>query len=812
MTDPSAPMQDNNRTPSLALLGSYVPRQCGIATFTNDLRNALTEHVGERNTLVLAMDDEPDSYNYPPDVRFQIRAHEQKDYRTAAELLNINQIDLTIVQHEYGIYGGQDGSYALDLMRRCRMPLITTLHTVLTEPTAGQRRVLLELSRLSDRLVVMSQKAVAILKETYRIPSEKIACIPHGIPDVPFVDPSFYKDQFGFEGRKVLLTFGLLSPGKGLEYAIQALPRVVENHPDLLYVILGATHPHILKDEGDLYRTKLERMVDKLGLRENVTFHNRFVSLDELVGYIGAADVYVTPYLNEQQITSGTLAYAAGAGKAIVSTPYWHAQELLADGRGVLTPFKDSDAMGQAINDLLSDDVKRAAMRKKAYLHCRDMVWHNVARQYLDLAEQVERERAEHPRRTQGVVSEHQIAEVVPDVRLSHMQTLSDDTGILSHAIYGIPDRRPGYLTDDNATALVTTLTHYDLRRNESVLPLMTRYLAFLYDAFDSRTGRFRGHLSYDRRWTEQVGSESTHARAVWALGHAVRLAPTDQILACSTRLFTDALRVMEQFKTPLAYALALLGLHAYLSRYSGDTQARRMRTHAADELLRRFHETQRDDWPWHDLTVDAEAARLPHALILSGQWVPDQDMMRQGLRTLDWLVGCQLEGDRVSLIGDNGWYDLSGKRANFDQRPTDAMALIEACAEAYRATREDRWIEHARRFLGWFLGENDIQAMLYDQRTGGCRDVLHADGPNLNQGAAATLAWLQAQLSVFELMREKGMADALDDATEDAADATTEPPAQGDDNGEETGDADADTDTDSDGDAADPQAQPASS
>lgn len=768
---------------SLALLGSYVPRKCGIATFTRDLRDAIAREMGPGRTLVLAMDDEPGGYPYPDDVRFQIRAHEERDYRTAAELININQIDVTVVQHEFGIYGGRDGSFVLDLMRRARMPIITTLHTVLTDPSPGQAKVMRELARLSDRLVVMNSLAIPMLTKTFNVDDSKIACIPHGIPDVPFVDPSFHKDQFGFEGRTVMLTFGLLSPGKGIEYAIQAMPKIVARHPDVLYVVLGATHPHVIRDQGDAYRTNLERMVDKLGVRDNVVFHNRFVELNELVNYIGAADVYVTPYLNMQQITSGTLAYTVGAGKAVVSTPYVHAKEMLSDNRGCLVPPRDPDAIADAVNNLLDDDVARAAMRKRAYLHCRDMVWANVARSYIALAEQCHDERARRPRVVTQPRLEPDEHMAIPEINLLHLETLTDDTGILANAIYGVPDRRFGYTTDDNARALIAAASYHDLRKDDSIIPRLTRYLAFLRDAYNTDVGRFRNRLSYNRRWQDDIASERTHGRAVWALGVATQSAPTASTRDFGTRLFNEVVGPVVQFSSSRAWAFALVGIHAYLSRYGGDTRVRRFRETLAEKLHRRFSENASADWPWYESAVEKDSAKVAHALILSGQWLPNGAMVEEGLRALEWLIQLQIDSDgKVSILGDSGYVNREGDRARFDQLPSEVAHLIEACHEAYRCTQDRKWVGRARQLLNWFLGDNDIQAAMYDERTGGCRDELNADGPNLNQGAEATLAWLISLISVYSLLREEKVAvmeaeliNSGEARSTDAAEATQE-------------------------------------
>jgi len=741
---------------SLALIGSYVPRQCGIATFTKDLRDALAEEAGDQETLVLALDDRPEGYRYPEDVRFEIQAHQQQDYRGAADILNINQVDVAIVQHEYGIYGGPDGRHLLDLMRRLRMPIITTLHTLLTEPKPGQAAVMKELAKHSDRLVVMSRYGQSILQDVYGVGPEKIAFIPHGIPDVPFVDPSFHKDQFGLEGRTVLLTFGLLSPNKGIETAIRAMPRIIDRHPDVVYVVLGATHPHVLKRQGSEYRNSLERLVDRLGVREHVAFHNRFVTLEELCGYIGASDLYITPYLNKAQIVSGTLAYALGAGKATVSTPYWYAEEMLADDKGRLFPFGDAEELAQTVNHLLDNDTIRNAMRKKAYMACRPMVWKEVARSYIQLAAEVLRERATKPRPVFYFRAEAAANGSIPEPDLAHMRRLTDPTGIFQHATYAIPDWHHGYCTDDNSRALVAAMMHYDLHKDDTVLPLADAYLAFLQYAFNREAKRFHNFMSFDRRWLDEVGSEDVHGRALWALGLATSLAPNDAVLSFATRLFNEALDEVEGFEYPRSWAFCLVGIHAYLQRFQGDTSARRAREVLARRLYASFRQNASDEWPWCEDVVTYANAKLPHALILSGQWLPDDDMLQQGLRSLEWLLELQVSSDgTVSLIGNRGWLKRSGERARFDQQPIEAMSLVEACSEAYFCTREKRWITRARQCLGWFLGSNDTHSVLYDYHTCGCRDGLHADGPNLNEGAESTLAWLISLLTVRALERE---------------------------------------------------------
>ncbi|MCS7033709.1 MAG: glycosyltransferase, partial [Phycisphaerae bacterium] len=564
------------------------------------------------------------------------------------------------------------------------------------------------------------------------------------------------------EGRRVLLTFGLIGPGKGIEVAIRAMPRIVAKHPDVIYFVLGATHPNLLRSEGNAYRTSLQRLVEQLKLDEHVVFHDRYVSTEELLRYLSVADVYVMPYPNVMQITSGTLAYAVGAGKPVVSTPFWHAEELLADGRGVLFPFGDSEALADRVCQLLENDTERHAIRKRAYLYSRPMIWPEVAKSYLRLASEVLAERRRRPRPLAAFRADALDVTSTPDADLRHMLRLTDDTGILQHAIYATPDRHHGYCSDDNARALIVALQQFELTRDTAVLPPADIYLAFLHHAFNREVRRFRNFLSYDRHWLEDAGSEDCHGRCLWALGTAVQLAPSDAILAMATRLFLESIEPAGQFRSPRAWAFSLIGLHRYLQRFSGDTRARRMRQTLAERLMNLFAANATDRWPWCEDSVTYANAKLPHALILSGRAMEEPQMLQQGVKSLTWLVQQQItETGRVSIIGNQGWLTRDGIRARFDQQPIEAMALVEACAEAYRATGEQVWFDRTRQIFSWFVGNNDTQTSLYDPQTGGCCDGLHAGGPNHNQGAEATVSWLLSVQAVIDMNRSHALRDS---------------------------------------------------
>ncbi|HEY65203.1 MAG TPA: glycosyltransferase [Caldilineae bacterium] len=744
----------------IAFIGNYLPRQCGIATFTTDLCESIAEQFRGTTCFAVPVNDTEEGYDYPPRVRFELQENDLTSYRRAADFLNINNVDLVCLQHEYGIYGGPAGSHILALLRELRMPVVTTLHTILREPDRYQRRVLEEITQLSDRVVVMSERSREFLKTIYGVPEEKIDLIPHGIPDVPFIDPNFYKDQFGVEGKLVLLTFGLLSPNKGIENVIKALPAVLSEYPNVVYIVLGATHPHIKRREGETYRLSLQRLARALGVEKNVIFHNRFVSLEELIEFIGAADIYITPYLNKEQIVSGTLAYTVGAGKAVISTPYWYAEELLADGRGLLVPFDDPEAIAEQVLYLLDNEAERHAMRKRAYLFGREMIWSRVAQRYMESFELAREERIRSPRPAFVAKTLDQRPSELPLLKLDHLRRLTDDTGILQHAIYMVPNYAEGYTTDDNARALVVTALLEELGETSfmDTRGLASRYLAFLWYAFNPETGRFRNFLSYDRRWLEEVGSEDSHGRALWGLGTVLRRSRREGLKGLTGRLFNLALPAVMEFISPRSWAFSLIGIHEYLKQFAGDRAALNAREELSQRLLDMYHENSSEEWPWFEDTLTYCNAKLPHALILCGHEMGRDDMLEVGLKTLEWLADVQrAEEGHFVPIGNDGFYPKGGERARFDQQPIEAYTMVSASLAAYRVTGDEKWQKEALRAFEWFLGHNDVGLPLYDPTTGGCRDGLHPDRVNQNQGAESTLAFL---LSLLEMRLAEHLID----------------------------------------------------
>ncbi len=734
----------------IALVGSHLPRRCGIATFTSDLTDALEAELGAHHCFVVAMNDVGKRYGYAERVRFEIDEAEIASYRRAADFLNVNAVDVVCLQHEYGIFGGKAGGHVLALLRELRMPIVTTLHTILAEPSVTQFNVINQVIQLSERVVVMSQRGIDLLRRVHDVPLEKIELIPHGIDQIPFDGGN--KRLFDVEGQAVLLTFGLLSPDKGIEYVIDALPQILEKFPETVYIVLGATHPHIKERHGETYRLMLENRAMRLGVAQNVRFYDRFVSRSELKEFISAADIYVTPYLKAEQITSGTLAYAVGSGKAVISTPYSYAEELLAEGRGLLVPWRDPQAIAAKVIDLLSDDGARSNLRRRAAEYGREMLWPRVAERYAHCFQETLKEHGARRANLPQVRALGGRTAELPELRLNHLLTMSDSTGLLQHADYNVPCYDEGYCLDDNARALLLTALLEDSGTEEPVAirALATRYLAFVSHAFNPATKRFRNKMSFARLWLEDCGSEDSHGRALWALGTVVGRSVDPGRQSLAGQLFQSALGVATDFTSPRAWAFTLLGIVEYLHAFQGDSLVQSMQADLAERLVAAYRGVGGVGWRWFEDRVTYSNARLPQALIAIGHRVENASMIGVGLESLAWLVEEQTSSlGHFAPFGSNGFWQRGQPKALFDQQPVEASGMVSACLEAWRATGDVFWLREARRSFYWFLGDNHLQQALYDDSTGGCRDGLHRERVNENQGAESTLAFL---LSLHEL------------------------------------------------------------
>ena len=757
---------------TIAMLGNHLPRHCGIATFTTDLSDAIDREMPELNCFVVAMNDVGVRHAYPPRVRFEIPEGNIEAYRRGADFLNVNSVDVVSVQHEYGIFGGKAGEHVLELLRDLRMPVVTTLHTILAAPDAAQRAVMDALVGLSERVVVMSTDGAKLLRDVHGIDPAKIDVIPHGIPVAP---DRRSKEKLGVEGRSVILTFGLLSPDKGIEYVIDAMPAILARHPNTVYIVLGATHPHVKQQHGEAYRHMLQTRAERLGVDANVIFHNRFVSHHELVEFLGAADLYVTPYLKEEQSTSGTLAYAVGCGKAVISTPYRYARELLAEGRGILVPWRDSEAIGREITGLLADPARRIELQQRAAAFGRSMGWPIVARRYVESFEQA---RAAHEERRRAGLAARTLAKrrpELPEIDLAHVRLMTDDTGMLQHAEFDVPRYRDGYCIDDNARALIlmTQVEEAGTEAPEVVRALATRYLAFMSHAFDETSGRFQNFLTYARSWHEGPGSDDSHGRAIWGLGTVVGRTSDPGRRGLAVRLFHASLPAATSLVSPRAWAYVLLGIDEYLRAFEGDSNVESVRAALTAKMMERFRHSRGADWPWFEDRLTYCNARLSQALLLSAARMGDEEMAKVAESSLEWLLSQHVAPDGTfAPVGTNGFYVRGEQRANFDQQPVEACAMVSACLDAHRVTGHARYFEHARRAFQWFLGQNPQDAPVYDARTGGCRDGIHVDRMNQNQGAESTLSFLMA---LAEMRAAERLATKLVPAAPSVAKARTE-------------------------------------
>lgn len=733
------------------LVGSFPPRRCGIATFTCDVREALLAATPDTAVDVIAMTDEGGTYAYGDEVTYAIDQNRTGDYLEAARRIENSGTDIVCVQHEFGLFGGPAGEHLMLMLDAIDTPVVTSVHTVLTEPNEDQRRVFDRLLKRSARVIVMAEHGRQILMDVWKVPAAKIIVTPHGAPDYPLIETDGPKAQLGLDGREVLMTFGLLSPGKGLETAIRALPDIVRARPEALYVVLGATHPHLVAREGEAYREGLMELARTLGVAEHVQFVNSYVDTPKLLEWLAAADLYVTPYLNEAQITSGTLSYAVALGKAVISTPYWHATELLADDHGVLVPFNDETALAAAAVDLLSQPDKLAALRRRAWERGRETLWSQLATNYLavfDTARQVSPRRREEPRSFAPVA--------IPAPALGGMRRMTDDCGMFQHSLYSVPDRNHGYCVDDNARALLLMHRLYaGGQRDTEIETLANRYAGFVDYAWNNGAGRFRNFMSYDRRWLEEIGSDDSVARAYWSVAVTASEAGSPALRLWARELAGRVLPHLDSFSALRTYAFLVLGLSSLVRHDSGLARERELLERLANGISGVLSGFERDDWCWFEDGLTYDNARLPEALLRAGQVLGDDALIEAGLKSLDWLCRQQTGvGGVFRAIGTENFGKPFAVEAPFDQQPLEAAATVDACAAAFAATGDARWLTEARRAFDWFMGKNDLGVPLVEPKTGECYDGLTPSGPNLNRGAESVLSFQLATCAMLALER----------------------------------------------------------
>lgn len=737
----------------LAYIGTYPPRECGIGTFSNHLYKSMLVNNESREYghggFVVALNDNDLTYKYPKEVKLTIRQGHQEDYLKAVKFINISGADLCILQHEFGIFGGQSGIYILPLLHRLTIPFVVTLHTILKNPSYNERAVLREICKMANKIVVMSHKAIEFLISIYNVPKEKIVFIEHGVPDIHF-DSGKSKKEFKLEHKKVILTFGFIGRNKGIETVIKALPKVVDKHPDVIYLVIGKTHPNVLRHSGEEYRVFLLRMVKNLHLENHVVFLNEFINEQDLFKYLCACDIYVTPYLNEAQITSGTLSYAVGVGAAVISTPYWHATELLGEGRGRLFDFNDSDNLTSILIELLDNPGDLNKLKRKAHEYGQNITWPKTGEKYIALVEDIIEETPEI------IVEDDTEIDILilPTFSLAHLNRLTDDTGIIQHAKFGIPNLKEGYCLDDNARALLMALMAYRQKNDMRALELSPIYLSYIH-YMQNADGTFRNFLSFNRNFLDEVGSEDSFGRTIWALGYLMANAPSDAYYQTGKSIFFNASPNFEKLKSIRSIANTMIGVSYYLkSNPSDESMIERLRN-MANKLIKQYRANETPDWKWFESLLAYDNGMLPLALLHSAEILNDDEITEIAIESMDFLTKHTLKDNYLSIIGNENWYKKGEERSVFAQQPIDAMAMVLMYHQAFHLTKNKEYLNKLYTSFLWFLGENDLRMSLYDFETKGCCDGFEHYGVNRNQGAESLLAYLISHLTVLQAYEE---------------------------------------------------------
>jgi glycosyltransferase involved in cell wall biosynthesis len=733
----------------IAFIGTYPPRECGIGTFTQNLFSAMTnrgkDSRKQHEGIVIAMDDQQDSYDYSDDVQLTIRQEQQGDYMEAARFINLSGADVCILEHEFGIFGGQGGVYILPLLHRLEIPLIVTLHTVLKTPSYNEKAILTEICKMAARIVVMTHKAVEFLTDIYGVPAERIKLIEHGVPDLKF-NHTAAKKQFKLESKKVLLTFGFISRNKGIETVIKALPAIVAKYPETVYIILGKTHPAVLRHSGEEYRIFLLRLAKNLKLEKHVLFLNEFIDQEELFQYLYASDIYITPYLNEAQITSGTLSYAIGAGAAVISTPYWHAAELLDGGRGRLFDFNNSEELAMILTDLLDNPAKLKSLRDKAYTYGQEITWPKMGMKYIELAKVILKEQTEQPVKKETILDPL----LLPPFLLDHIKRMTDDTGIIQHAKFGIPNLKEGYCLDDNARALLMVLMAYKQMKLPLALELLPIYLSYIH-YMQNDDGTFRNFLSFRRDFLDEQGSEDSFGRAIWSLGYLLGNAPNDAYFQSARQIFFDAVPNFEKLQSIRSIANTIIGISYYLKASPHDEAVRKALAMMAFKLVNQYKQNKTEGWHWFEELLAYDNAILPLSLLHAASILNDEDILTTATESMQFLSDITLKEGFLSLVGNESWYVKNGTSSMYAQQPLDALAMVLMFHQAFQLTKDKTYLNKLYSSFMWFLGENDMRMCLYDFETKGCCDGLESYGVNRNQGAESTLAYLVSHLTVLQ-------------------------------------------------------------
>jgi glycosyltransferase involved in cell wall biosynthesis len=732
----------------IAYIGTYPPRGCGIGTFTNNLVKSIVVNTDNKNVedaIVIALNKDNEEYDYPKEVKLTIRESHQRDYINAANFINYSDIDICILEHEFGIFGGDEGLYILPFIHHLKIPLIVTFHTVLKEPNYTQKAIVQSIGKESANIVVMSKKAVNFLENIYQIPSEKISYIEHGVPNFDRIQKLEVKKKFNLKDKKILFTFGLLSRNKGIETVIKALPEIKKQVPNVLYIVMGKTHPEVMKHSGEEYRNYLYYLAKKNGVEDNLYFINKFTTEEMIYEYLSASDVYVTPYLNEAQITSGTLAYAVGAGAVVVSTPYWHATELLADGRGFLFDFSNEKDLATQVCKLLSSNQLLEETSTKAYDYGKKIRWPKIGKQYLTLCEYI-KSRSIIPEQKESLTN----PDSLPKFNLAHVLALTDSTGIIQHAKYTIPNRYEGYCLDDNARGLILATLAHRLKKDTNSDKLLKRYLAYIFHA-QREDGYFRNFMSYKRDFLDDIGSEDSFGRTVWGLGYLIRHAPNNTFRQLGREIFGKSYQNFEKIKYIRSLANVIIGLSYYLQVHGGDEPAIALLRKLSDRLTDSYEKHKTDKWQWFDNELTYDNALLPLAMFHTYNITGQEKYYDIAIETTHFLTEICFRNGFCSLVGNDGWFKKDDEKIpEFDQQPVDAMALVLLYYQAYKITKDKKYLDLLSKSYMWFQGENHLRIPLFDHESNGCCDGLEKTGINRNQGAESTLAYWVSHLTLL--------------------------------------------------------------
>jgi len=733
----------------IVCVGNYVPRQCGISTFTRDLTESLIYNSIEKNTkteaFVVAMNDQNQTYDYPEIVKHTIRQEYQKDYLQAAKYINYSNAEICILQHEFGIFGGKNGVFILSLIYKLGIPLIVTFHTVLKSPSGNEKMIVQEIGKKAEKIVVMSKLAIDFLIHIYNLPQQKIELIEHGVPDFDFIKRRTYKKKLNLEDKKSLLTFGLLSRDKGVETVIQALPRVVKKYPDIVYIILGKTHPNVVKSAGEEYRNYLKLLVEKNNLRKHVYFYDKYVTNEELFGYLSAIDIYITPYLNEAQITSGTLSYAIGAGTAVLSTPYWHAKELLSDGRGRLFDFKDSETLSNILIKLFDSPEELSRIREKAYQYGRKTIWPEIGALYLKLIANVLKSMPDVKMKEEPVINPL----ILPEFCLDHIQRLTDDTGIIQHAKYIVPNFKEGYSLDDNTRALLMSLVVFRQRESKEALKLIFIYLSFIF-YMQNDDGTFRNYLSFKRDFIDEVGSEDSFGRTIWALGYLVKYPPNSSFFEIGVELLRKSFPHFNNLKSIRGIANTIIGICYFLKSFPDDKDIKNILNDMTFKVIKSYQKHKTENWHWFESILSYDNGIIPLSLLYAYEELGNENILQVAYESIKFLEKVTMNKGYLTPVGSDNWYKKGGGCSRFAQQPIDAAAMVMMFYQAYLISKDKTFLKKMFTSYMWFLGENDLKKPLYDFKTCGCSDGIEKYGLNRNQGAESIITYKMAHMTVL--------------------------------------------------------------